>query len=310
MSDPLLVLVRALHIGSALLLGGLLFFRQFCLQWPSDEPAGVLFERRLFRWLIGAWLVQFVSGAAWLWIAAAGMSGVPLPKALDPAMLQIVLEQTQFGRLWLIRGTVMIVLGAALWLLAVSRASLRSSVAGVAFALSGLLVVSLAWAGHGDANPSALHLGADILHLAVASVWPTGLLPLLLFLRASHDDAAHNAGRAVATLNRFSQIALAMIILLFLTGLTNAWFLIPSWEALGTSLYGRLLLFKGALFFAMTGFGARNRFVFLPEVRLVTTSATAFLRLRRTVLIESVLGLSVLFIVGWMGATPPPEPGP
>jgi putative copper export protein len=68
------------------------------------------------------------------------------------------------------------------------------------------------------------------------------------------------------------------------------------------------LLGKVALFLVMAGLGAANRFSFLPA--LAGDRATpALVRLRRAVMLESVLGLVVILIVGMMGATSPPLPG-
>ena len=151
-------------------------------------------------------------------------------------------------------------------------------------------------------------MSADIGHLAIASVWPVGLLPLALYLNtAVKTSSSSQLAGAVATLRRFSKLSLIAVGLLFITGFVNAWFLIPGISALFTSTYGQLLLGKIALFLAMVGLGARNRFRLLPQLDRNAPTPSDFDRLRRAVLIENILALFVLLIVGAMGVAAPPQ---
>jgi len=317
MMTTLLVLARMLHIGSALLIVSLLYFRQVIFRPDGTAEFGsetiALFSRRITRWLIGVFLVQVVSGGVWFWIVAADISDNSLRDVLDFGLLKTVFGQTQFGQLWLGRMAMGIALG--ILLLAAGRSEHRSRGHGstwrwLALVAGGLLLVSLAWAGHAASGVShrALHLSADIGHLAIASVWPAGLLPLALFLNtAVKTGPPSQLACVVATLHRFSRTSLIAVVLLSLTGFANACFLIPSFPALFTSTYGQLLLGKIALFLAMVGLGALNRFHHLPDLDPDTPTPSDFDRLRRAILIENLLGLIVLLIVGAMGATAPPQ---
>jgi putative copper resistance protein D len=304
MITALLVLARTLHIGSALLMVSLLFFRQVILRSEGAPDFGtetnVLFSYWIRRWLFGAFLIHILSGVVWFWIVAADVSDSSLWDILDFGLLKIVFEQTQFGQLWLVRLVLCLALGVML-LIAGRRQALI---------LSGLLLVSLAWAGHAASgvNHRVWHLGTDFGHLAIASVWPVGLLPLALYLHtAVKTGSSSQLAGAVATLRCFSRISLIAVGLLFLTGFVNAWFLIPSISALFTSTYGQLLLGKIALFLAMIALGARNRFRLLPQLDQKEPAPSDFARLRRAVLVENILALFVLLIVGAMGASPPPQ---
>jgi putative copper resistance protein D len=313
MLTALLVLARALHIGSALLLASLLFFRPAYVPVGSGyEPAGARFTQRLSRWLIGAWIVQLLSGAVWFALVAADMNGVALPEIFDSTLLTTVLTQTQFGQLWIGRAIVGAVLGPILLLLwRRPSAASRSTLITTALSLSVLLLLSLAWAGHASSGSSyrALHLSADVLHLALGAVWPVGLVPLLLFLKtAAADNEPAEFERAVITLKNFSRASLAAVLLLFLTGFVNAWLAFPSFASLFISTYGQLLLAKVALFLGMIVLGARNRFVLLPGLHATLSSRSTFAKLRTAVLLESLLAAIVLLIVGLMGITAPPAP--
>jgi len=307
----LLVLARTLHIGSALLLTSLLFFRLVVLREGRTEPekAGwpIAFNRQLQRGLGGLFLLHLLSGAAWFWAVTAGMNDSSLREALDPAQLGTVLLQTQFGWLWSWRAGLALVFGALL--LTGSAARGRSAGSWLALGVSGLLLGSLTWAGHAAAGTEhrIAHLGIDLAHLAIAAIWPMGLPPLALFLRAV-ARAGPAGPEVMPILQRFSRLSLACVILLLATGIANALFFFPSWSALVTSTYGRLLLGKVALFLVMVGLGAFNRFSFLPAL-MGDPASPALVRLQRAVLLESAIGLVVISIVGMMGATSPPVPG-
>ena len=67
--------------------------------------------------------------------------------------------------------------------------------------LSGCLLGSLAWAGHGqEGQPAGLHLLADVLHLLVAGIWPAGLLPFFLLLRKMRQKSESTGWQSIALL--------------------------------------------------------------------------------------------------------------
>jgi putative copper resistance protein D len=293
----LFVLVRALHIGSALLLVSLLFFQQAILRdngaLPSHWQRSI--ARRLRKCVAGTFVVHLLSGAAWCWIVTAMMNDSSLAAALDGELLRTVLLQTQFGQLWVWRAGFALALGVAFF-------KQRDR---IALFLSALLLLSLTWAAHAAAgtHERALHIAVDLAHLGLAAIWPVGLIPLALFLRAVsriRDSAI------VPILLRFSRVSLIAVTLLFLTGFANALFFIPTWSSLITTTYGQLLVGKIALFLIMISLGALNRLSFLPALESDPTLA-ALTRLRRIVILESALGLIVILIVGAMGATSPPS---
>jgi len=284
----------------------LIYFRTFILR-PQREA---ILSEPIIRWLTWVWIVQIVSGGLWLWIATAQMSDDSLLGVLDFGVMRTVLEQTQFGQLWFCRMGPALVQGIIL-VVAYRRNFLsceKSLWLWIAIGLSLLLLISLAWAGHAASgtHDRTWHIGIDVFHLAIASVWPIGLIPLAVFLWTLPEFLpASELKYVILSLSRFSNTSVVAVTLLFLTGLTNAWFFIPSISALFTSTYGKLLLGKVILFSIMVGLGALNRFWHLPELEAVG-SRISFIRLRKVVLIESMLGVIVLLIVGLMGMTAPP----
>jgi len=93
---------------------------------------------------------------------------------------------------------------------------------------------------------------------------------------------------------------------LFVTGIVNSW-LVGSIDALIDTEYGRLLLLKVLLFFAMLSIAAFNRFRLTPRMMQKNDAAprTALRQLRTNSVIEAVVGLIILFLVGMLGTLPP-----
>jgi putative copper resistance protein D len=225
-----------------------------------------------------------------------------------------VLTGTQFGHIWLFRVIVSLIFGIILWVVARTsgrRSYLQATLAG----LSVIELVSLTWVGHAAAAPGpfgVVHLLGDALHLLTSAFWPGALAPLaaflLLLLRSSQVETIVLAAPVVRRFSASSPIAVAGMAF---TGLLNSIFMVGSFRALLTSLYGQILVSKVILFFAMIGFGAWNLFLLkpriaveLPTVNLAQKSAVRLLL--RNVLLEIGLGTLVILIVVLLGITPPP----
>jgi putative copper resistance protein D len=300
-------------MGSAMILVALPYFVLAILNpvLGSDQVGSYsLFNRTLTRWLWIALMLEALSGVVWFWVVTAQMSDQSPWTFLDGADLKAALGQTQFGQLWLCRSALGVALAGTLFF--VSRKTSPFSPKNPAsiwllLAISGSLLVTLAWAGHGASgiHHHALHLGADILHLLIGSVWPIGLIPLGLFLRHTRAPAQVSPeNSAVKVLLRFSQASVIAVLLITATGLINGWLMIGNWTALVTTTYGVLLSVKVLAVVLMVALGAYNRLYLLPRTQ---EGAPIFRSLRRTILLESCLALVVLLIVGMMGMTPPPS---
>ena len=243
------------------------------------------------------------------------MSGDDLIECLQTGDWLTVLSGTEFGHVWLFRVIVSLVFGIGLWLLARTsgrRRYLRATLAGLAL----IELVSLAWVGHAAAGPGpvgGVHLLGDALHLLTSAFWPGSLAPLaaflLLLLNSSQIEAI---GLAATVVRRFSASSLIAVTVLALTGLLNSIFMVGSFRALLTSAYGQLLVSKLILFSAMVGFGAWNLIFLKPRLAIdlaavnVAQQKRILHSLLRNVLWEMGLGTVVIFIVGFLGTTPPP----
>jgi putative copper resistance protein D len=179
----------------------------------------------------------------------------------------------------------------------------------IEFLFAGLLLGSLAWAGHGQED-SGWHLLADILHLLVAGFWPAGLLPLALFLREQRRNSGPERwvgmGRVV---RRFSAISLGSVVLLVLTGWVNAWYLAGSVANLFGQPYGRWLLAKIILFCMVVAIGAVNLLRLKPRLAVGKSAGQELepvaVQLQFNIHLELFLSVVIVMVVGLLGILPP-----
>jgi putative copper export protein/mono/diheme cytochrome c family protein len=238
----------------------------------------------------------------WLAAEAAVMSGTPLPQAISRDTLGLVLDETVFGRLWILRFGLSVALGALL--LATARSDddeHKLRIAMGALVIAAAYLAALAWAGHAAAGREPerdIQLLSDVIHLLAAGAWLGALPGLVWWLGGTQPlDAAAQATRRFSTLGAISVGALVT------TGLINAWYLVGDVPALFGTEYGRLLLAKFALFAAMLVIAVANRWYLTP--RVAGNDRRALNLLRRNAILEIAAGTVVVMIVGALGVTIP-----
>ena len=301
MIDGALVTARAVHFTATLLLQGSICFRFFVAEPALGGASGGGDRPWLNGMAASAGIVAILSGAAWLLLLAAEITGASVSDAIADGTAWTLLTQTQFGIAWQARAAGFVLL--AVCMIELDPARPARWLAGLALLLSVGLSGSIVWAGHGAATPGvlgAVHVAIDFLHLAAAGVWLGGLLPFTVLLLQSKPHA-----RAELT-RRFSLLATVSVLVLLPSGIANGWFMLGGIGALTGTLYGRLLLAKIALFFVMLAFAAVNRFVLTPQLASnAATSKGATNRLAIHSDCEIALGVAILAIVGVLGILPP-----
>ncbi|HZP77134.1 MAG TPA: CopD family protein [Pseudolabrys sp.] len=298
----LLVIARAVHFAATISVLGTVAFEVCVLTpalrqmvTPADTPA---LSRRL-RWLaMLSLIVAVISAAAWLALFAGAIGAADA----DPWRLGVtVLTQTQFGRVSLLRLAIAVVLG----ILIAGPSAIGSARRATMLALATLFAVGPAASGHAGAVPGSAGLlttGGDVLHIAAASFWLGGLLPLVLVLaRARRASDPAWGSLATESTQRFSLFAIAAVGTLIITGLINAVMLVGSIELIFSTPYGRVLAIKIALFFVMLCFAAVNLLTLTPALPKIPALAG----LQRNTIAEAGLGIAVITLVGLLGTLPP-----
>jgi copper resistance protein D len=304
------ILARAVHIGACLLFFGVFAFDRFvATAIPADGKTEIRNYWRTRVRLFNLILLPIIllSGIAWFVLVAMNMSGQPL----QAEILKIVWTQTQLGTVWKIRLIFWLAVAAItiLFYFSKQQTAFQRFLIWVQLFFSGALLVSLAWAGHGQ-ETSVWHLCADALHLLVAGFWPAGLLPFALFLKKIHQISEPARWDFIAALvRRFSALSLASVALLAVTGFINSWFLVGSFSNLLAQPYGRWLLAKIILFGFAVAIGAVNLLRLKPRLTIENSQAqnsdATAARLQFNVQMELAIGTAIIIVVAILGILPP-----
>src|SRR5262245_34050678 len=303
--DGPMAVIRAIHFAATAMTAGALMFRAAVAEpalRATNQPATAIDAQiRRVAWIGLA--VTLASGALWLILQSASMSGETCPEALTSGAIITVLSETQFGLVSEIRLALGVVLAVCLAHDRATWSRWLSLGAGLC------LVAGLAWSGHAASTTGdlgSLHLTADALHLCAAAAWVGGLVPLALLLAPGWSDrGVARAQLARDAVGRFSLLGIASVATLIVSGGINAWILVGSFRALVMTGYGWLLLAKLCVFVIMVGLAAVNRFHLTPQLAVAPEGA-ALKGLTRNVVVEIVLGVAIYGIVGVLGMQHPP----
>jgi copper resistance protein D len=297
-----LVATRAIHFASTLIVfGGIavaLFVARPARQGAERRALAMQSVERVTRvMLLWVLAISVLSALLWLALEAPLMSGEKLEDALTGPIFGIVVSQTWFGRVLIVRLALAILL--IRWLAVGAR---KVPVGALAIAAAYLALPALA--GHaagGQGSERYFRIVADMVHLLAAGAWVGALPGLAIVLIAARREAAiESAARAA---RRFSTLGTISVATLVVTGTINSFYLVRSLDALMDTEYGRLLLAKLALVAAMLGLAAVNRWSLSP--RLGGGDAAALGALTRNTVLEVIAGIAVVAIVGVLGITVP-----
>ena len=331
---------RALsYLAIALAVGGVLFVALVWLpalrelagagsEWLAASEA---FAARLRTLALATLLTGMTGTVLGLVLQGATAAGTSFWQALDLAVMGDVLG-TRFGTVWGLRLFDWALLGA-LCLFAAARAAapvLRPASLGatglaagrlghpIALVLLGLLlaflVISPALAGHaGAADPRAVLVGADVIHVLAMSTWVGGLILLAGALPAATRrlEAGERTRLLAESLRRFSPLALASVIALLATGIVQSILHLESLSDLTDTAFGRAILVKAGLMLLLIGLGALNRRRSIPRLRRIAAGGGSPGRegvlLRRTLRGELVLFAGVLAATAALTSYAPPD---
>ena len=240
----------------------------------------------------------------------AGIMGMPIAD-VDRESLGWYLFDTSAGRAAMARGALLI---AMVFVLGWHRRRGKVEAAfPFAATLAGGALASLAWNGHaaaGEGVAGAVRLSAGLVHLLAAGGWIAAVLMFLGMLLRGKE--ASGSGRLRSThdfLHGFSTLGTIFVAALVVSGIVHygdlsAW----SFSALFQSTYGKLLLFKLALFGGMLGLGALHRWTLVPRLGRALTSgdpAQEVRALRQSVTAEAALAILILVVVSVLGTLSP-----
>ncbi|MDN3563581.1 CopD family protein [Paeniroseomonas aquatica] len=279
--DAVAVVLRAAYYAGSLGGAGLAFFALIFGSRLEREDA-----RRLRHWVMGAVLLAIVAGFGIL-TAQVGvlMGGESLT---DPEGWSIILLSPT-GASYGVGGV---------GLMLVATLALGRRWAALATAGGVIACASFALLGHTTSVvPRPLLAGLLLVHLMVAAYWIGSLPPLAWVSRRDGPQAA----RLIEDWARIASIAVPV---LAAAGLLLAWWIVGNFEQLLGSWYGWILISKVTLVAGLLGIAAWHRFQLTPALAAHIPGAGA--KLARSIALESIVALLVLYAVAEMVATSPP----
>ena len=280
-----LVVARFLLFAAAMQLFGIAVF----VRAIAPPALGSALGDRLRRLAIASLLVAILASLGWLSVTAATM-GDGWADAINPAILQAVLADTQFGHAWQLVLAIIVVLIAGM----VGR--WRGQWLFVAV-LSGIMLAALGLVGHLAAPPGwpgLMGRASQSIHLAAAGFWLGSLLPLALSLRLTRAEGLH--AEVDVALRRFSGLGHLAVALVLATGVVNTWIILGRPPTDLASPYELLLVSKIALTLLLVGLALVNRYVLMPRL-----AGGGSRYLRRSALVEYAIGALVLALVAGLG---------
>ena len=208
--------------------------------------------------------------------ATAGSLG----DAFDPSVWREVASVTT-GRALLLRAVFAV---ALLVLTALWARRQQGWWRGAAAVASAVAIATFPLSGHpNSSNPRPLWFAVDFVHLAAITVWIGGLFVLLIV-------------RGERLARRFSTAATVCVPLIVGTGVLQVWKLAGNFTDVAATDWGRVVLVKVTLVVVLLAFAGVSRWLLLHD-----GSAS----IRRTVLVEALLGVTVLGLAAGLVALPP-----
>ncbi len=253
----------------------------------QGRPAlGTLPRVRRGMW-VGA-VSLFVGSMAAFGLFGAQAKGGTVADAFAPSVWSDI-AGTDTGRALLARIVLAVVLGG---MLATWARHERTWWQGVAGSAALLTLVTFSKSGHPNSlSPRLLWIAVDVAHLAAIAAWVGGLIALFLAGKAWLAEP-----EAVRPVERYSTTALIAVPIIVATGVAQTLKLAGGLDDVTATTWGRLLLAKVMLVIVMVAIGGVSRWLLQHD------GASS---IRRTVLVEAVIGILVVGLAAGMVAQPP-----
>jgi copper transport protein len=333
--------VRGLdYLSLALGLGGLAFL--LCAWLPALaatagaedgwQQGSLAFARRLELLLVSAVAVGILASVLGILLQGASAAGVSLWASLNGTIVSDTLN-SRFGEVWGLRGIVWVAFGALLVAARLERRTvipvLRPATPGAERTTVGLrpprallavlgigaafLAMTPALSGHASVqSPTGVFFPVDVIHVLAASVWVGGIACLLFALPAATRrlEGPQRSRLLLATLARFSPLALACVVAIAATGVVQAYIDVRSLDGLLHTTYGALVIVKAVLLATLIALGWVNRERVIPALRRIAGTealpGAAGVAARRTMRGELALMLVVFGVTAALVSYPPP----
>jgi copper transport protein len=319
------VFISWVNFISIIALAGAFFFQARVIEpslraaaFPKELWASVT-TRRLTLLLYVSWGLFVLTALAQLAAQAMSIGEASLDQAIQSGLLSQILWQTRFGQIWLVRMGLALLAGILLF------TRWREGPAGLwaLLVLSFFILLAISLSSHSAALTEDRYVAifVDWLHLSAAALWIGGLLQLIgVAVPALRLIPGARRVRLIAQIApRFSNWALASVILLILTGVYSAWRQVASLEVLFLTTYGRALAIKHVLLLFTIGVAAVHFLHIVPRIKqsaeligqaTIERVTELTKRFRRLIGAEVTIVAGVIFFAGVLTLVPPTSSPP
>jgi copper transport protein len=312
--------VRGLdYLSIALMLGGLAFLAGAWLPAiaavadadaePQWQLARREFAARMRRLLILAVVLGVLVSVLGILLQGASAAGVSLWASLKRTVVQSTIE-SRFGTVWSLRAIDWLALAG---LLALARSLRRRWLLALVALSAAYLAATPALSGHASIqSPTGVFFPSDVLHVLAASIWVGGIASLLLALPAATRalEPPQRSRLLVATLARFSPLALTAVLVIAATGVVQAYIDVRTVSGLLHSTYGALIIAKVIMLLALICLGWVNRERVIPALKRIAgtgqSPGNVGVLARRTMRGELALMLGVFGVTAALISYAPP----
>lgn len=280
----LLLLLKLASYIAIVGLTGTLLMRFMC---GNSNVAGhhlISFHQFLKRWQITCVVTGSIAALLQVPIEAGAMAESGFMGMFDPFMLEIVWQsvigdQARFR----IPALIIALISACMW-----NVESDDNVAGykndaVILIMLGFIAYSFTFTGH-SANENGLVKSILTFHLIAIASWLGSLWPLY------KSCTLLPTSEVKRLMHYFGQLAIVIVFVLLISGLTLLLQYLESFSALFTSDYGQLILLKLLLVSAMLLLGAWHKLFLVPQI----TQQHHISILKRSITVEIVIALFVL----------------
>ena len=208
--------------------------------------------------------------------------------------------QTSFGFTWIIRMAITIaIIIVWFWLKRKPNISKKNHLPILILSLA--LIGTSTMIGHGAASEQIAAMILDYVHNLIASVWIGGIIFFVFVLLSAYSrlDSDQRERLSLSAIPRFSIMIVISLGVLIITGPTLLWFLESDVGLLVESTYGKLILAKIGIASVMIVFGGYKQFRVQrrAEINLKAGTISVHKKLKRSLKIESALGIALLGVV-------------
>ncbi|MHB8252809.1 MAG: copper resistance D family protein [Acidiferrobacter sp.] len=236
---------------------------QSCRLWIVPATAVEHLHKRLWRFLA----LSLVALTASSFVLLVGRTMEMSRQSLSHVWhwLPLVIRETEFGHIWLVRPAALVIMWAA-WLL--GRRPSRTKTASILMLLSvSAIAFTRSATGHpADQGQWTFPEWMDWLHLMMGSIWAGSLFVMTLTIFPALCRPQFTPVSRATLIKNLSTVAASALAGVLITGLWGAYYYVGDWNDLWHTNYGRTLLVKVALVLGAIALGALNRFLYVPAV--------------------------------------------